>query len=100
MYQIEEIPPSMFLAENESSKRENLHQNSYWKYALAYCGLFVDEDRPKSKYVRVDTYWHAVGQMTNEEGVLKYSQLFAFAKAILLLSHGNVVPERGFSINK
>ena len=93
-------PPIHILAENESSKRENHHQNSYWKYALAYCGLFVDEDRPKSKYVRVDTYWHAVGQMTNEEGVLKYPQLFAFAKAILLLSHGNVVPERGFSINK
>ena len=62
MYQIEEIPPSMYLAENDSSKRENHHQNSYWKYALAYCGLFVDEDRPKSKYVRVDTYRYAVGQ--------------------------------------
>ena len=36
----------------------NLHGffNSYWKDGLNYCGLFVDEDRPKSKYVRVDTY--------------------------------------------
>ena len=38
--------------------------------------------------------------MTNEDGVLKYPQLFALAKDVLSLSHGNVVPERGFSINK
>ena len=84
----------MHLAENEISKRENYHQNSYWKYALDYYGLFVDEDRPKSKYVRVDTYWHAVGQVTNEDNFLKHPQLLAFAKAVLNLSHGNVVPER------
>ena len=100
IYQIEEIPPSMYLAENESSKRESHYQNSYWKYALDYCRLFIDEDRPKSKYVRVDTYWHAVGQMTNEDNVLKYPQLFTLAKAVSSLSHGNVVPERGFSMNK
>ena len=84
----------MYLAENESSKRENHHQNSYWKHALDYYGLFADEDRPKSKYVRVDTYWHAAAQMTNEDGVLKHPQLFAPAKAVLNLSHGNVIPER------
>ena len=38
--------------------------------------------------------------MANEDDVLKYPQLFALAKAILSLSHGNVVPETGFSINK
>ena len=92
MYQIEEIPPSIYSVENESSKRENHHLISHWKYALAYCGLFVEEDRPKSKHVRVDTYWHVVGQMTNENGVLKYPQLLALAKAILRLSYGNVVP--------
>ena len=57
MYQIEEIPPSMYLTENELSKRENHHQTFYCKYALDYCGLFVDKGRPKSKYVRVNTYW-------------------------------------------
>ena len=100
MYQIEEIPPSMYLAENEFCKRENHHQTLYWKYALNYCGLFVDKGRPKSKYVRADTYWHADRQMTNEDSILRYPQLFALAKAVLNLSHGNVVPERGFSINK
>ena len=82
MYQIEEIPPSMYLAENESSKRENHHQNSHWKCALDYCGLFVDKDRPKSKYVRVNTYWHAIGKMANDDSVLKYPKLFALAKAV------------------
>ena len=43
---------------------------------------------------------NAVGQMINEDGILKYPQLFALPKAILSLSHGNVVPERWFSINK
>ena len=100
MYQIEEIPPSMYLAENELSKRENHHQTFYWKYALDYCGLFVDKGRPKSKYVRVNTYWHADRQMANEDSILKYPQLFALAKAVLNLRHGNVVPERGFSIKK
>ena len=36
----------------------------------------------------------------NENGKPKYPQLFSLAKSILSLSHGNVVPERGFSINK
>ena len=99
MYQIEEIPPSMYLAENELSNRENHHQNSNLKCACNYCSLFIDEDRPKSKYVRVNTYWYAGGQMTNEDGVLKYPQLFALAKAVLSLSHRDMVPE-GFSFNK
>ena len=36
----------------------------------------------------------------NENGKPKYPQLFSLAKSILSLSHGNVVPEKGFSINK
>ena len=62
--------------------------------------MFLDKDRPKSNYVRVNTYWHAVGKIASEGGVLKYPQLFALAKAVFSLSHGNEVPERGFSINK
>ena len=41
MYQIEEIPPSMYLTENELSKRENHHQTFYWKYALDYLHIVV-----------------------------------------------------------
>ena len=38
--------------------------------------------------------------MLNEDGKPKCDQLFSLAKAVLSISHGNVVPERGFSINK
>lgn len=102
MYQIEDIQPSLYIVEEsgESSKERKSNQNSYWKYALEYCGLYSGQERPRSKFIRVDCYWNNVGKITNEEGVLKYPQLFALAKAVLSLSHGNVVPERGFSINK
>lgn len=31
---------------------------------------------------------------------MEYSQLFTLVKCVLSISHGNSVPERGFSINK
>ena len=34
------------------------------------------------------------------DGKLKYQQLVALVQCILSLSHGNAVPERGFSLNK
>ena len=100
LYQIDEIPPSTYLIDDASEKKKQSLQNSYWEYALRSCGLYADQERPKSKYIRVDTYWNTIGQITNEGGALKYPQLFALAKIVLSLSHGNVVPERGFSINK
>ena len=100
LYQIDDIPPSTYLINDDTEKKNQSIQSSCWEYALRSCGLFADQERPKSKYVRVDTYWNTPGQMTNEGGALKYPQLFALAKTVLSLSHGNVVPERGFSINK
>lgn len=99
MYQVEEIHPSSYLTSGETEETNKKTQNSYWNYALDYCGLFTEE-RKFSKFVRADVYWDSIGKITNEEGVLKYPQLFALAKCVLSLSHGNVVPERGFSINK
>ena len=54
----------------------------------------------ESRYVRIDIYWNSKNDVFNEFGKPKYTQLFALAKAILSLSHGNVVPERGFCISK
>ena len=53
----------------------------------------------ESRYVRIDIYWNSINGILNEFGKPKWTQLFALAKAILSLSHGNV-SERGFSINK
>ena len=38
--------------------------------------------------------------MKDESGQLKYLQLFALVKCVLSVSHGNSIPEWGFSINK
>ena len=38
--------------------------------------------------------------MKDENGQLKYLQLFALVKCVLSISHGNSIPEQGFSINK
>ena len=35
-----------------------------------------------------------------DDGQSKYVELFALVNCVVSLSHGNAVPERGFSINK
>ena len=101
LYQVDDIPQSTYLVDEKNEKKKNNRKsNSYWEYALKMCGLYTDVEVPSSKFVRVDQYWRTIGEMTNESGALKYPQLFSLAKTILSLSHGNAVPERGFSINK
>ena len=99
MYQLEQIPKSMYLQEQHSIKGRN--QNSYWEYALEYCGI-VPSEQPREEegqILRLD-YWSSVKIFLNEDGNPKYDQLFSLARAVLSISHGNVVRERGFSINK
>ena len=48
----------------------------------------------------MDEFWQKVVTMADSDGSLKYPQLFALMKCVLSLSHGNTVPERGFSVNK
>ena len=100
MYQLGQIPKSMYLQEQHSIKGRN--QNSYREYALGYCGIFPSEQprEEESQFLRLDDYWRSVNLFLNEDGKPKYDQLFSLAKAVLSISHGNVVPERGFSINK
>ena len=49
---------------------------------------------------RIDHYWRNIGKLKDDEGVLKYLQLYTLAQYILSLSHGNTVPEHGFWINR
>ena len=99
MYQLEEVPEQYYLKpEVESSLSMHL-QPSYWSYASEICKL-APVVKKTSKYVRIDSYWSKIGKMLNESGNLKYPQLFQLVKVVLSLSHGNSVPERGFSINK
>ena len=86
--------------EQHSIKGRN--QNSYWEYALEYCGIFPSEQpcEEESQFLRLDDYWSSVKIFLNEDGKPKYDQLFSLAKAVSSISHGNIVPGRGFSINK
>ena len=98
MYQLEHITESMYMVENET--RKNNIPNSYWNYALEHSGLFQERPMEESRYVRIDIYWYSINGILNEFGKPKYTQLFALVKAILSLSNANIIPERGFSINK
>ena len=72
---------------------------SYWQYALKVCDL-DQEERVPSQYRCIDHYWRNIVELKDDEGALKYPQLYMLAWCILSLSHGNAVPEHGFSINR
>ena len=84
----------------QTSKTKLVNDVSYWSYALKYSGIFSDStDNNQSNHIRIDDFWEIVGSTINDDRNLKYLQLFALAKAVLSISHGNV-PERRFSLNK
>ena len=81
-------------------KKIYLSKESYWKYAYEVCHLELYTEESSTQYKRRDHYWSYVGKLVGDDGQPKYTQLFALAKCILSLSHGNAVPEKGFSINR
>lgn len=54
-------------------------------------------DIQKSK---IDDFWVAVGALEDHHKFKKFNELSHLMLAALSLSHGNVIPERGFSLNK
>ncbi|CAH0556455.1 unnamed protein product [Brassicogethes aeneus] len=57
-------------------------------------------DKVAEKYKSIDHYWTKVLTFRNAEGAIKYEQLAYLSLTAITLSHGNAIPERGFSINK
>lgn len=49
---------------------------------------------------KIELYWTKVGCIKNDNNEFLFSDLANMVKAVLSISHGNAVPERGFSINK
>ena len=41
-----------------------------------------------------------IGTIVGEDGLTKFPKLTSLMNCILILSHGNADPERGFSVNK
>ena len=91
-YQNETIPEDFYLL-TETSKNIQSRQPSYWEQALEKCELNPVDKNP-SKYKRSDHYWNKIGEILDEDGSLKYPQLFSLVKCILSLSHGNSSPEK------
>ena len=87
---------------NEPTTSKNLHRFSYWQDALERSGLpqANEYESFQSSYKRIDHYWLKIGQLIDENGARKYTQLTNLALTVCSLSHGNAAPERGFSINK
>ena len=77
---------------------ENRIRGSYWEDAFKAFDLKIPFNIPKQQCI--DIYWRKVGAIEDELGKMKYPQLFRLVKCVLSISHGNSVPERGFSINK
>ena len=98
-YQLEEIPASWFQEEDDHVVVSNRVQPSYWRYALQVCEI-EPLSSPLSGEKRIDEYWDKVSKICGDDGTAKYPQLASLMKVVLCLSHGNAVPERGFSINK
>ena len=95
-YQNEVIEETWYI--NTAETTSSRIQPSYWRRAEELCCL--QGAAPVRKFKRIDEYWRRIGALTDDNGNLKYAQLFCLAKCVLSLSHGNAIPERGFSINK
>lgn len=102
-YQTEVIPESYSVIEStEERKRSGAMKDGYWKRAYSIAGIDMDDliNDDTSDLKRIDDYWLAVSNLKDENGLFKYSTLWALVKCVLVISHGNADPERGFSINK
>ena len=84
---------------SSSSSTKQKSQDAYWEKALNECGIYHDSTEC-CNFHRIDHYWACIGNILDSDGRSKYLYLFTFSMIALSLSHANVVPERGFSINK
>ena len=98
MYQMESIDES-FYKQKQENKRTHIQKTSYWKEAYGIAGV-TDYKCDDSAYKRIDDYWVRISELLDENGKAKYPDLWQLVKCIMLVSHGNADPERGFSINK
>ena len=84
-----------YAEEEMACPKRKWQQESYWPDALRNCGI---EPLVNKSYLKpIDSFWHQMLQIVDNEGQQKYEQLFFLAKCCFTLSHGNADPERGFS---
>ena len=101
-YQYEEVKDDWYKRDtNDVPTTSKVSQASYWQDAMERCGLVEGgNENFESCYKRIDHYWRKIGELVDEDGGKKYTQLANLALTVCSLSHGNAVSERGFSVNK
>ena len=101
VYQMETIEETFYKHVKEGKKHTRTQKNSYWKEAYEIAGITDYAcDQNDSSYKRLDDYWVRISELLDENGNTKYADLWQLVKCVMLISHGNADPERGFSINK
>ena len=100
VYQNEIIPDKWYknLEGSSQSSCSSKNQNCHFKEVESEFGL--ESQNLLKYYKRIDHYWRLIGRLREDKEALKYPQLFDLVKCVLLVSHGNSTPERGFCINK
>lgn len=63
---------------------------------LMYQGVSIQYDQTQS----VEHHWATVGKYVGTDNKFCFAELATVAIDCLCVSHGNAVPERGFSVNK
>ena len=88
VYQCESDPQEFYVEDKVTPPIQN--QDSYWKVANESAGL------------EIHYYWCkiGIGSLKDDAGNPKHPHLFSLVRCVLSISHGNSVPERGFSYNK
>ena len=103
-YQTENISESLYKhieTEKKSDKPTFKQRTSYWKEAYEIAGILDLETENKDVGLkRLDDYWVAISELCDVNGKKRYNDLWVLVKCVMLISHGNADPERGFSINK
>ena len=101
-YQYEEVKDDWYKRDtNDVPTTSKVSQASYWQDAMERCGLVEGgNENFESCYKRIDHYWRKIGELVDEDGGKKYTELANLALTVCSLSHGNAAPERGFSVNK
>ena len=86
------------LEESSQSPCSSKNQNSYWKEIESEFGM--EPQNLLKHYKSTDHYWRQICHLRGDKGALKYAQLFALVKYVLLVSPGINTLEHGFSTNK
>ena len=90
-YQYEEVKDDWYKRDtNDVPTTSKVSQASYWQDAMERCGLVEGgNENFESCYKRIDHYWRKIGELVDEDGGKKYTELANLALTVCSLSHGN-----------